>query len=57
VTHTENERLAIVETEVRAIKATVQEIRQDVKSLVAVSIVVRAIPWAALVTALVAILR
>ena len=57
MTHVENERLAVVETKLATIETAVGEIRRDVKTLVSVSIVARAIPWAALIAAGVAFLK
>lgn len=57
MTHSEAERIAVLETKVTAVQSDVAEIKHDVKTLVAASIVVKAIPWAALVTALVAFFK
>ena len=57
MTRTEVERIAVVEEKVSHLVDDVAEIKRDVKTLVAASIVVKALPWAAIVTALVAFLK
>ena len=57
MTHVENERLAVVETRLEALRLDLADIKKDVKTLVSVSIVARAVPWAALVAAAIAFFK
>ena len=57
MTKTEIERIAVLETHMDTLQSDVAEIKRDVKSLVAASVILKAVPWAALVTALVAVLK
>ena len=65
MTHAENERLAIVETEVKNIANDLSEVKKDVKSLLALrdgmgglgNVINRIAPWAAVGVAIIALGR
>lgn len=49
------ERMAIVETKLDIVQSDVKTIKSDVKTLVAVSLIAKALPWAAIVALVVAL--